>query len=166
MFFSLYDGFCLLFFSFIKLSVIKSLWKRWNNFCVIVIKAYVQLYTSTHINRQTTALFISSDLFQNNKNPILYPQLSRSQDVPIFAFHFPLLISNRLLHNYATTCLTTFSVLITNTLCEQNFHSNLNFAISLMANSLNLNSACNYFFWNLSIIVYIIEFQKSIIVYI
>ena len=162
MFCSLYDGFCLLFFSFIKLSVIKSLWKRWNNFCVIVIKAYIQLSTSTHINPQTTALYISSDLFRNNIKPILYPQLSISQDVPIF--HFPLLISNRLLHNYATTCLTTFSVLITNTLCEQNFHSNLNFAISLMANSLNLNSACNYIFWNLSVVVYINEFQKSIIV--
>ena len=46
---------------------------------------------------------------------------------------------------------------------EENFPWNLTFAISLMANSLNLNSANHYIFRNLSKIVYMymIEIQKS-----
>ena len=44
---------------------------------------------------------------------------------------------------------------------EENFNWNLNFAVSLIANSLNLNPAYYYIFWNLSIIAYIIEVQKS-----
>ena len=47
------------------------------------------------------------------------------------------------------------------TLQEEKFHWNLNFAISLMANSLNFNSAYYTSFRNLSIIAYIIEIQKS-----
>ena len=44
---------------------------------------------------------------------------------------------------------------------EENFHWNSNIVISLMANSLNLNSAYLKIFTNLSMIAYIIEFQKS-----
>ena len=44
---------------------------------------------------------------------------------------------------------------------EENFNWNLNFAVSLIANSLNLNPAYYYIFWNLSMIAYIIEVQKS-----
>ena len=47
------------------------------------------------------------------------------------------------------------------TLQEKNFNWNLNFAISLMANLLNLNSGYNYMFTNLSMIAYIIANQKS-----
>ena len=43
---------------------------------------------------------------------------------------------------------------------EENFHWNLNFAISPMANLLNLNSAC-YVFRNLTIKAYIIWNSKS-----
>ena len=50
---------------------------------------------------------------------------------------------------------------LTDFLQEENFPGNLNFASSLMANSLNLNSAHNYIFGNLSMIAYIIEMQKS-----
>ena len=47
------------------------------------------------------------------------------------------------------------------TLNEENFCWNLSFAISLMANSLNLNSAYYSIFRNLSKIGYMIEGQKS-----
>ena len=50
---------------------------------------------------------------------------------------------------------------LTDILQEENFPGNLNFASSLMANSLNLNSAHNYIFGNLSMIAYVIEMQKS-----
>ena len=53
------------------------------------------------------------------------------------------------------------SGITTDTLQEPHFHWNLNFAISLMANSLNLNSAYNYVFRNLSMIAYMIEFQNQ-----
>ena len=43
----------------------------------------------------------------------------------------------------------------------QSFPGNINFAFSLMANLLILNSAHNYIFRNLSMIAYIIEMQKS-----
>ena len=43
------------------------------------------------------------------------------------------------------------------TLQEENFYWYLNFAFSLMANSLNLNSAYYYTFRNLSMIAYMIE---------
>ena len=44
---------------------------------------------------------------------------------------------------------------------EENFHWNLNFAISLMANSRNLNSAHDKTLRNLSMIAYMIKIQKS-----
>ena len=44
---------------------------------------------------------------------------------------------------------------------EENSGLHLNFAILLMANSLNLNSSYLYIFTNLFMIVYIIEIQKS-----
>ena len=44
---------------------------------------------------------------------------------------------------------------------EANSHWNLNLAISLMAYSLNINSAYYFIFRNLSMIAYIIEVQKS-----
>ena len=47
------------------------------------------------------------------------------------------------------------------TMQEENFHWNLNFANSLMANSPNWNSANYYIFRNLSMIAYIIKIQKS-----
>ena len=47
------------------------------------------------------------------------------------------------------------------TLREENFHWNLNSAISLMANSLNLNYVYCFIFRNLSMIAYLIEIQKS-----
>ena len=47
------------------------------------------------------------------------------------------------------------------TLQEENIHRNLNYAISLKSNSLNLNSAYYYIFRNLSMIAFIIEIQKS-----
>ena len=43
----------------------------------------------------------------------------------------------------------------------RNFHWNLYFAISLVANSLNLNYAYYYDFRNLSVIAYMIEIRKS-----
>ena len=46
------------------------------------------------------------------------------------------------------------------TLQRETFHWNLNIAISLMANLLNLNSAY-YIFRNLSMIAYMTEIQKS-----
>ena len=49
----------------------------------------------------------------------------------------------------------------THTLQEENFHWNLNFAISLMANSRNLNSAHDNTLRNLSMIAYIIKIQIS-----
>ena len=45
------------------------------------------------------------------------------------------------------------------TLQEEMFDWNLNLAISLMVNSLNLNSAYYYIFRNLSMIAYMIEIQ-------
>ena len=48
-----------------------------------------------------------------------------------------------------------------NTLQEEKFHRNSNFTISLIANSLNLSSAHYYIIRNLSMIVYMIEIQKS-----
>ena len=53
------------------------------------------------------------------------------------------------------------SQLIILALLEENFHWNLSFAILLMANLLNLNSACYYIFRNLSMIAHIIEIQNS-----
>ena len=50
--------------------------------------------------------------------------------------------------------------IVANTLQERNFHRNLNFAILLMAKSLNFNSAYYYIVGNLSMIGYIIEFEK------
>ena len=47
------------------------------------------------------------------------------------------------------------------TLLEKNFHWNVNFAISLMANCQNLNSGYFYIFRNLSMTAYITEIQKS-----
>ena len=47
------------------------------------------------------------------------------------------------------------------TLQVENFHWNLNFATSLMVNSLYSNSAYKQLFRNLSMIGYIIEIQKS-----
>ena len=47
------------------------------------------------------------------------------------------------------------------TLKEENFYWNLNFVISLMANSLNLKFAYSFIFRNLSTIAYIIEIQNS-----
>ena len=47
------------------------------------------------------------------------------------------------------------------TLQEENFNWNLNFAISLMENSLNFNSTHYYIFGNLSMIAYIIAIQIS-----
>ena len=47
------------------------------------------------------------------------------------------------------------------TLQAENLHWNLNFAISLMVNSLNSNSAYDTIFINLSMIAYMIEIQKS-----
>ena len=46
---------------------------------------------------------------------------------------------------------------------EENFHWNSNFAISLITNSLKLNSAYRYniIFKNLTMIAYMIEIQKS-----
>ena len=49
------------------------------------------------------------------------------------------------------------------TLQEESFHWNLNFAISLTANLLNLNSSYYFIFLNLSMIAYITEIQKLII---
>ena len=48
-----------------------------------------------------------------------------------------------------------------NTLQEENFHWNLNFAISHMANSLNINSAKDQIFKNISIMAYMKKTQKS-----
>ena len=50
--------------------------------------------------------------------------------------------------------------IVANTLQEVNFHHNLIFAILLMAKSLNFNSAYYYIVGNLSMIGYIIEFEK------
>ena len=47
------------------------------------------------------------------------------------------------------------------TLQEKYIHQNLYFAISLMSNLLNLNSAYYYNFRNLLMIAFIIEIQKS-----
>ena len=44
---------------------------------------------------------------------------------------------------------------------EENFHWNLNFAISLMANWLNPDSAYYDIFRNLSTLAYMIEIHKS-----
>ena len=44
---------------------------------------------------------------------------------------------------------------------DESFHWNLNFAISLMAKSLDLNSSNYYIFRNLSMIAYMIEIQES-----
>ena len=51
-------------------------------------------------------------------------------------------------------------LLLKYTLQEENFHGNLNFAISPMTNSLNFYSAYYYIFRNLSMIAYLIEFQQ------
>ena len=48
-----------------------------------------------------------------------------------------------------------------NALQEEHFYWILNFAISLMANSLNLNSAYYYIFRNLLMMANIIQIQKS-----
>ena len=50
---------------------------------------------------------------------------------------------------------------IQSTLQKENFHWNINFAISLMTNLVNLNSAYYYIFRNLSMTAYLIEIQKS-----
>ena len=47
------------------------------------------------------------------------------------------------------------------TLQEENIHSNLNYAILLMANSPNLNSTYHKIFPNISMIAYTIGIQKS-----
>ena len=44
---------------------------------------------------------------------------------------------------------------------DESFHRNLNFAISLMAKSLDLNSAYNYIYRNLSMIASMTEIQES-----
>ena len=64
------------------------------------------------------------------------------------------------------SCEIVSTVHIHTTLREEDFHWNLNFAIPLMANSLNLNSANYYIFRNLSMIAYIIGIQKSKFAYI
>ena len=53
------------------------------------------------------------------------------------------------------------SIYPVSTLLEENFHSNLNLAISLMANSLNFDSANYKIFKNLSMMAYITIIQKS-----
>ena len=58
------------------------------------------------------------------------------------------------------SCAHNGHVWITHTLKPENFQWNLNFAITLMANSLNLNCAYDYVFRNLSMLAYIIEIQK------
>ena len=50
---------------------------------------------------------------------------------------------------------------IQSTLQEENFHRNLNFAISLMTNLVNLNSTYYYIFRYLSMTAYFIKIQKS-----
>ena len=47
-----------------------------------------------------------------------------------------------------------------NALQEESFHWNLDFTISIMVDSRNLNTTC-FIFRNLSIIAYTIEIQKS-----
>ena len=47
------------------------------------------------------------------------------------------------------------------TLQEEKFHRNLNFAISLMANSLKLIFAYHYTFRNLTMIAHIIEIKNQ-----
>ena len=47
------------------------------------------------------------------------------------------------------------------TLREENSHWNLSFAISLLANSLNLNSVYYYIYGRISMRGYIIEIQKQ-----
>ena len=44
---------------------------------------------------------------------------------------------------------------------ERNFHCNLNFAISLMANLLNLNSAYYYILRNLLMLAYTMNFKNQ-----
>ena len=55
----------------------------------------------------------------------------------------------------------TTSVPIVNTLVVETLHRNLNFAIWLMAISLDFNSVFYNIFRNLSMIAFIIEIQKS-----
>ena len=67
---------------------------------------------------------------------------------------------------YVLLCIKDVKVFwygVINTLKGKKFHWILILAFSLMANSLNLNSACPYYyiFRNLSTIAYIIEIQKS-----
>ena len=64
--------------------------------------------------------------------------------------------------SHASSILTCVQVgALIYTLQEDSFHWNLIFAFSLMANSLNLNSAYNYIFRNPLLIAYTIHIQKS-----
>ena len=56
---------------------------------------------------------------------------------------------------------STYHVDYTRVRQKENFHLNLNFAILLTANSLNLNSAYDKIFINLSMIAYIIYFVNQ-----
>ena len=56
---------------------------------------------------------------------------------------------------------TTLNCERLNTLQEENFYWNLNFALSLMANSLKFNSTHNKIFKNLSMKAYTSKIQKA-----
>ena len=68
-------------------------------------------------------------------------------------------VANALMEIFNYSFVVLFTKSIQKYTKEENFHCNLNFAISLMANSLNLNTAY-YIFRNLSMIAYIYPKSK------
>ena len=98
---------------------------------------YVTGHPSSHKNRLDVAFFACI-----NKIDILFTLISHSI-------------------NAKCSTLQLFTRISLTTLQEENFHWTLKFAILLMENPLNLNSAYSYIFRNLSMIAYIIEIQKN-----